>query len=123
MPPVENLGKILYAEDDYANRKLIELQLRRRGFLCVTVEDGVQALESYAKDTFSLVILDYNMPGLSGTQTLVKIREINPKQKILALTSDDSVSTDLLEQGFDRVVIKPILDDSLLEAVLDVLNS
>ena len=123
MPPVENLGKILYAEDDYANRKLIELQLRRRGFLCVTVEDGVQALESYAKDAFSLVILDYNMPGLSGTQTLVKIREINPKQKILALTSDDSVSTDLLEQGFDRVVIKPILDDSLLEAVLDVLNS
>ena len=113
--------RILYAEDDFANRKLIELQLSRRGFDCETVEDGAQALEACKAEIFDLVILDQNMPGLSGIETLDLIREINPKQRFLALTSDDSRAQELLAKGFHRVVIKPVLDNSLMEAVLDIL--
>lgn len=122
MKQSETTNPILYAEDDYANRKLIELQLKRRGFSCLSVEDGQQAVDAYGQGDFSLVILDYNMPGLSGLDTLRKIRELNSLQKIMALTSDDSLAPELLTQGFNRVVIKPVLDDSLLDAVMDLVQ-
>lgn len=115
--------QVLYAEDDFANRKLLELQLRKVGIGCVAVEDGLAAVEELKLRPFPLVILDINMPGLSGTDTLATIRSLNPHQKVIALTSDDSLTSQLLDKGFDAVVIKPVLDDFLIRTVKSCLDS
>lgn len=121
MLPPDSL--VLYAEDDFANRKLLELQLRKQGITCISVDDGSKALEELKKRAFPLVILDINMPGLSGTETLKALRSLNPRQKVLALTSDDSLIPELLAQGFDRVIIKPVTDDSLILTIRQYLES
>ena len=100
--------RVLYAEDEYTNRKLMEYQLKRVGIVCDLAPDGVVALEMFRRREYSLVILDQYMPGLNGDQLARKIREIDTEIPIVAITSDDSQVPLLEAAGIDRVFLKPL---------------
>ena len=81
--------RVLYAEDEFTNRKLLEIKLKNHGISCDLAQDGLKAVELFTQNKYDLVILDQYMPGLNGDQVARKIREINPDIPLIAITSDD----------------------------------
>jgi len=100
--------QVLYAEDEFTNRKLLEIQLTKNGITCDLASDGLQALSKIQTNTYDIVILDQYMPGMNGDVLASEIRKIHPHIPILAITSDDSETEHLHKSGFLEVFIKPL---------------
>ena len=102
------MKKVLYAEDEYTNRKLLELLLNREGVVCDLAADGVIALDMFRKNHDSVVVLDQCMPGKNGDEVAREIRAADSRVPLIAITSDDSQVPLLEKAGFDRIFIKPL---------------
>ena len=109
--------QVLYAEDDYINRKLVEIHLKKAGINCDVVSDGEEAWHLIQKNQYEIVILDRYMPGLNGDELARRILCIKPQQKLIAITSDDSEVDNLLKIGFLEVFIKPLVDFKYIEYI------
>ena len=111
--------KVLVAEDNLTNQMLIRLLLEDIGLDVTIVNNGKEAVEVY-DDSFTLVLMDINMPVMNGKEAFFGIKEHHPKAKIVALTanalSEDKVH--YLALGFDAYLAKPI-DTDALNRVLD----
>jgi diguanylate cyclase (GGDEF)-like protein len=66
---------LLLVDDSELNRDMLSRRLRRQGYAVVTRGDGPSALEAVANSTFDLVLLDIEMPGMSGLEVLRRLRE------------------------------------------------
>lgn len=116
------MKKILYAEDEFTNRKILEIVCRKLNYLCILAEDGLQALELFRRETPDLVILDQYMPGYNGDIVAEKIRAENKSIPLIAITSDDEALSQLKEAGFDQILVKPVKNrdyESLLKSYLE----
>lgn len=111
--------KILYAEDEFTNRKIMEIQCQKAGVDCILVEDGRMALKRIQEEEFSVIILDQYMPGLNGDAVARSIRETNKDIPLIAITSDDSKAALLLDCGFNKVYIKPLRIPDYQEIISD----
>jgi CheY-like chemotaxis protein len=114
--------RILLADDQKDVCLLTQKQLERRGHAVVAVLDGTDALQALKQGTFDAVLLDEEMPGLTGTQVVRSIRASEKKQShmlVIALTgyTGEPDKERLLAAGFDAVVGKPYRMD-ILEATL-----
>lgn len=116
-------SKILVADDDFLNRSIVEHILSREEATFHLVKDGVEALDAMRAESFDLVLLDINMPNLSG-KDLIKQREEYQKENaatpIIALTGNSSKQDikGYFEIGFVDVIPKPFTSDQFI----DVLN-
>ncbi|MDC7222798.1 MAG: response regulator [Spirochaetales bacterium] len=102
------MGKILYAEDEFTNRKIMEVQCRKAGVECCLAEDGREALNFMKQEEFDVIILDQYMPGLNGDVLIKEARILGITTPLIAITSDDSMIDHLKSCGFDDVYIKPL---------------
>lgn len=109
--------RVLYAEDDLANRKLLEIKLERAGFECDVVENGSLALQMYADNKYDLVVLDQYMPELDGEEVAAEIRRFSTDIPLIAITSDDTLRTHLLKRGFNEVIVKPLRGDEAIDLI------
>lgn len=100
--------KLLYAEDEFTNRKIMEIQCRKAGVECFLVEDGKKALKAMKLDSFDLIVLDQYMPGMNGDVVVKEARSMGVTAPLIAITSDDSMADHLKSSGFDDVFIKPL---------------
>lgn len=108
---MENMFPILIAEDDPVSRMLLEKILVKAGYEVATVSNGREALESFSKKFFPIVLTDWMMPQMDGLQLCREIRKnvSTGYVFIFILTARDSVD-DLvagLEAGADDYLIKP----------------
>ena len=117
--------RILYAEDDVVNRKLLKIKLEQfENVVCDLVEDGVTALEMFKKNKYDLVLLDQYMPNMDGMEVAQCIRELSDDIPMVAITSDDGISKkSFLDSGFNEVLIKPIHGDKAMKIILSLLNN
>jgi len=116
------MKKVLYAEDEFTNRKILELLCRKMNIRCILAEDGLQALELFRSESPDLVILDQYMPGFNGDIVAEKIRMEDRSVPLVAITSDDEAAGRLEHSGFDRVLVKPVKNrdyESLLNTYLE----
>ena len=100
--------KVLYAEDEFTNRKILEIGCRKLNYQCILAKDGLQALELYGKESPDLVVLDQYMPVYNGDIVAEAIRTKDRTTPLVAITSDDEALPQLKEVGFDRVLVKPV---------------
>ena len=117
--------KILLAEDNAANRMIIQRILELAGHACVTANDGEEALQILDQPGIDLVLMDINMPELSGYEAakLYRMAHLDePRMPILALTADATSQTERLcrEAGMDGVLTKPIEASHLLATIESV---
>lgn len=92
--PRRNNHRILVADDDDLVRKLIQTILIQQGFLPTPCPDGPSVLRRVAEKSWSLLIIDLNMPRLSGLEVLRKIRTEGdnlPAILISGIMTDDVV--------------------------------
>src|SRR6186713_2640041 len=77
---------ILWADDEIDLLKPHILFLKDKGYDVVTVNNGDDALEQIKKIDFDIVFLDENMPGLSGIETLSRLKNIKPEIPVVMIT-------------------------------------
>ena len=118
--------KVLVVDDNAINRTVAVAQLEKLGAVTVTAEDGVQALERLARDTFDRVLLDRHMPELDGLEATRQWRaqEATPGQRlpIVGITAS-AMQQDLdacREAGMDDVLTKPLAFETLRALVSSV---
>jgi two-component system, OmpR family, KDP operon response regulator KdpE len=100
---------VLVVDDEPALRKTIRVSLAASGFTVEEVGNGGDAVGAVRQRPFDLVLLDVNMPGMSGVEACRQIRAIAPRMGIIMVTvrdaEDDKVRA--LEAGADDYVTKP----------------
>jgi signal transduction histidine kinase/FixJ family two-component response regulator len=103
-------GRVLVADDSRDNRLLIQHYLDQLGLQSVLVENGQQAVTTALASAFDLLILDIQMPGMSGVEALATLRSCGFGKPIVALTAN-VMPTDVeryRDSGFDACLGKPI---------------
>ncbi|MBI4390027.1 MAG: sigma-54-dependent Fis family transcriptional regulator [Nitrospinae bacterium] len=93
-------GKILIVDDEESMRFFLSETLAGEGYRYRAAASGAEALGIMKKEPFDLAILDYNMPGWNGLETLAKLREIDPD--IVAILITAYGSQDLAYSAMDK---------------------
>ncbi len=124
--PVPTSTRVLVVDDHATNLRLIGGVLESQGYSHQTAENGETALNMLEQETFDLVLLDIQMPGLSGTEVAKRIRA-NPKTSSLKLIAVTALAMpgdreEILRAGFDGYVAKPFKIPELLEIVRGTLR-
>lgn len=99
--------QVLYAEDEFTNRKLMEHYLKKLSLDVCVVCDGLQGREAVDSQHFDLILLDLYMPGVDGFTLAQEISKKWPTVPLVAVTSDDDEASRALDFGFSHVLIKP----------------
>lgn len=81
--------KILWCDDEIDLLKVYVLFLQEKGYEVVTASNGKDAIELCKKESFDIIFLDENMPGLSGLETLPFIKEIDPNVPLVMITKSE----------------------------------
>lgn len=110
--------KVLFAEDNEVNRKVIGGQLKRLGVTFDTAENGLVAWEKYTADpSYDLILSDCHMPEMDGFTLASKVCETFPESKpyLIAITADalSGAAKRCLAAGFDDYISKPCPIDVL----------
>jgi DNA-binding NarL/FixJ family response regulator len=118
--------RVLVAEDDRLVRELMCELLRRDGYEAIAVESGEQALDAAAAEPPALVLLDINLPGLSGYEVCSKLRRLYRDSLAIVFVSGvrvesyDRVAGLLV--GADDYIVKPFAPDEFLGRVRGALR-
>lgn len=113
---------VLHVDDDPMNLRVVEEILTAFHHTAVKASCGPEALEQIAQRAFDVILMDIHMPGMSGVETVARIRALpGPEHAtpIIALTADilSRHPAEYRELGFDDFVSKPILVSGLLAAI------
>ncbi len=113
-------GKVLLAEDNEVNQMLIEEYLNRYHLDFLIVENGQEAIAELQSNSYDLVLMDINMPVLSGLDAAAKIKEFGISTPLIAMTANAMAGDEqkFLESGFNGYLSKPINIEKL-ETILE----
>ncbi len=116
--------KILVVDDDLELLRLIAFTLRQSSYLVVEAQDGPSALEAANRESPDLVLLDVNLPRLSGFEVLRRLRSGGFSAPILLLTvrSGEEDQVQGLDLGADDYLTKPFSPRALLARVRALLR-
>ena len=111
-----NNGLLLWVDDEIELLKAHIIFLEKKGYEVVTVSNGTDAIDQCQSQTFDLVLLDEQMPGLSGLETLQRIKEIQPATPIVMVTKSEE--EDIMNQAIGAKIadylIKPVNPNQIL---------
>ncbi len=113
---------VLIADDNAVNTRVLDMVLRRAGHTTIIVGDGEQALDAMSEQDFDMVLMDLNMPVMTGIDAakLYRFGAIGrPHLPIIGLTADvtNEVQRRCLDAGMDRCLLKPTEPGVLLDAL------
>ncbi len=112
------MGNILIVEDDPNIRKLVRVNLVKRGYTVSEAEDSHKALAIFQEEQVDLVLLDLVLPGLSGVDVCAWIRA-RSEVPIIVLSArlEEDLKVAALDAGADDYVTKPFSSEELLARV------
>ncbi|HMK48647.1 MAG TPA: response regulator [Thermodesulfovibrionales bacterium] len=118
--------KILVVDDCPTTRKLISLYLKSKGFIVVTAENGLDALEKIAAGDINMILSDINMPYMDGIEFLKTLRS-DPNYSELPVymvttESDPEEKERAFRTGANGYMIKPVTADQVVTAVKGILR-
>jgi PAS domain S-box-containing protein len=101
---------ILYMEDNEGTARLLEKRFERAGYLIDIAPNGEKGLERYTARSYDAIIIDYNMPGLSGLQVIQRLAELGtmPPTIMLTGTGNERIAVEALKLGAFDYVVKDI---------------
>ncbi len=110
------IGRLLWADDEMELLHAHLLFLEKKGYEVVTVTNGTDAIEECRKGAFDLVLLDEMMPGLSGLETLQRIKEISPQTPVVMVTKseEEDIMNQAIGQQIADYLIKPVNPSQIL---------
>jgi len=117
---------VLLVDDDDTVRDVTKDMLEELGFTVITAENGKKGFDLYKKrkTQINLVILDMTMPGMTGDEVFLKVREIDKDIPVILSSgySELETATALIEKGLSGFIQKPYKQDDLLSKINEVLG-
>lgn len=109
-------GLLLWADDEMELLRPHLLFLEKKGYEVVTVTNGIDAIEECRQRTFDLVLLDEMMPGLTGLETLQRIKELQPTVPVVMVTKseEENIMNQAVGQNIADYLIKPVNPNQIL---------
>lgn len=108
--------QLLWADDEIELLNAHVIFLQSKGYEVTKVTNGHDAIEACRSSLFDLVLLDENMPGLTGLETLTRIKEIQPSTPVVMVTKSEE--EDIMEQAIGSKIadylIKPVNPNQIL---------
>lgn len=116
--------KILVIDDDTDICLLLKKYLTKNGYDVELAYTGKSALSIIEKNTIDLVLCDFRLPDMDGTETLKEIKKTNPSTKVIIITgySDVKTAVQCIKMGASEYVTKPIFHEEILHAIKKALK-
>ena len=107
---------LLWVDDEIDLLKAHLLFLQKKGYAVDTVTNGYDALERVAEQSYDLILLDENMPGLSGLETLTRIKDITPTTPVVMVTKseEENIMDQAIGSQIADYLIKPVNPTQIL---------
>jgi CheY-like chemotaxis protein len=120
------MAHILIIDDDKSIRKLLRGIVEPKGHQVVEAESGRCGIEAFSAQPIDLVMTDIVMPDMDGNQTIIHLRKLNPKVRIIAISGGGRARNltplQLAKQfGADRILEKPFRREDVVRTVEEVL--
>ncbi len=114
-----NKLSILWADDEIDLLKPHVLFLQEKGFDVTTTTNGHDALELFSRQRYDIVFLDENMPGLSGLETLVRIKNTNSEVPVVMITKSEEeyIMENAIGSKIADYLIKPVNPNQILLSI------
>ena len=114
-----NKLSILWADDEMDLLKPHVLFLKEKGYDVTTTTNGHDALDLFGKKRFDIVFLDENMPGLSGLETLVRLKNSNAEVPVVMITKSEEeyIMEDAIGSKIADYLIKPVNPNQILLSI------
>jgi response regulator RpfG family c-di-GMP phosphodiesterase len=116
--------RVLIVDDDLALRTILSVMLTQSAFVCRTAASGEEALRLLENQPTDVVISDLRMPGISGMDLLVEVRERYPRLAFLMVTGENEtrVGVRAMQLGADDYLLKPFDGDVVLGSLYRALQ-
>lgn len=119
------MNKILWADDEIDLLKPHILFLKAKGYDVTTVSNGRDAVDALEHEAFSLILLDENMPGISGLETLSLINASHPEIPVIMITKseEENIMDQAIGNQIADYLIKPVNPNQILLSIKKNLHS
>jgi len=111
-----NNGKLLWVDDEIEMLRAHLLFLEKKGYNVTKASNGTDAIDICETENFDLILLDENMPGLNGLDTLQRLKEIQPTTPVVMVTKSEE--EDIMNQAIGAKIadylIKPVNPNQIL---------
>ena len=109
-------GQLLWVDDEMEVLKAHVLFLQKKGYDVTTASNGTDAIDLCREHSFDLVLLDEQMPGLSGLETLQRIKELSPATPVVMVTKseEENIMEQAIGQKIADYLIKPVNPNQIL---------
>ena len=117
-------AKILWIDDQIELLNSHIIFLSEKGYSIDTCTNGYDALEKITETRYEAILLDENMPGMNGIETLKQIKKINRNLKVIMITKSEE--EDIMEEAIGKEIsdylIKPVNPNQILLSLKKTLN-
>lgn len=122
---MQTQAEILWVDDEIDSLKSQILFLKNKGYEVTPLTNGYDALERLSRQTVDVVLLDESMPGMTGLETLTRIKEIAPRTPVVMVTKNEAEN--LMEEALGSQItdylIKPVNPNQVLLALKKIMES
>ena len=111
--------RILVVDDNRINQVVTQRILEQKSFRCEIRDNGIAAVDAIKDEHFDLVLMDLNMPGISGLEATRMIRLFNPVIPIIALTAVEieEIREEIHEAGMNDIIVKPYDNSTFYQVI------
>lgn len=113
--------RVLMVDDEVGLLAMVKTTLETLGFRITTAADGLEAmsiLEGSGGD-FDVVVMDWQMPVMSGAELVQRIRAAHPKLKIIVITGSGEIEADVRKLPIEGFLQKPYTTETLVKGIRD----
>jgi DNA-binding NtrC family response regulator len=106
-----SLAKILWVDDEIESLQSQKIFLESKGYDVQTLTNGFDAIDFVKENIVDVVLLDETMPGLTGLETLSKIKEVNAQVPVVLITKNETenLMDDAIGSQISDYLIKPFV--------------
>lgn len=109
-------GLLLWVDDEIELLKAHIIFLEKKGYEVVTASNGTDAIDRCRQTSFDLILLDEMMPGLTGLETLQKIKELSPSTPVVMVTKseEENIMDQAIGSKIADYLIKPVTPSQII---------
>lgn len=119
------IAKIVWVDDEIESLQSLKIFLQTKGYDVVTFTNGFEAIDFVKENFVDVVLLDESMPGISGLQTLAKIKEINQQIPIVLITKNEteSLMDEAIGSQISDYLLKPVNPNQVLLSLKKIIDN
>lgn len=120
-----SIAKIVWVDDEIESLQSQKIFLENKGYEVSTFTNGFEGIEFVKENIVDVVLLDETMPGISGLETLAKIKEINQQIPVVLITKNEteSLMDDAIGSQISDYLLKPVNPNQVLLSLKKIIDN